>query len=184
MGAWDFDFECGTCGKAFPAGWQARDKHCNALGHHPPAFECYTCPRILRSERARYQHALDLNHFENECSLCDETYPTPEEQTAHEHEDHLYCRDCKRYFQSYHNLKQVSIWRVAWALRARVRCGRTRSRLGVKNGASESVCDATHDEAGITRLDSVCPIVRCLCGVIGCELGKQLDLPEPPLSQP
>lgn len=110
MGAWDYDFECGTCGKSFPAGWQARDQHYCALGHEPPEFECDTCPRILRDDNAKFQHMLARNHFANECRVddCDETWPTVEQRIRHEHNAHLYCDDCDRFFRSAHNLKQVS----------------------------------------------------------------------------
>lgn len=62
------DFMCGTCGKVFPAGWRARDQHCDALGHQPPAFECDTCPRYFRTEHARYQHMEACGHFVVEAS--------------------------------------------------------------------------------------------------------------------
>lgn len=102
-----YDYECGTCGKAFPSGSRARDNHCNATGHEPPQFECPTCSRWFYSPNARRQHANDANHWPIECSVCDETFATQEACEEHEQDWHLYCGPCGRYFQSANNLKMV-----------------------------------------------------------------------------
>ncbi|KAK4112878.1 hypothetical protein N656DRAFT_731338 [Canariomyces notabilis] len=99
------DYECGTCGKVFPAGWRARENHCRATGHEPPDFECERCPRWFRSWQACFQHMSAKNHFALECHICDETWPTEEDRTTHENEDHYYCADCDRNFRNYNNLK-------------------------------------------------------------------------------
>ncbi|KAM4058336.1 zinc-finger double-stranded RNA-binding domain-containing protein [Hirsutella rhossiliensis] len=98
-------FECGTCDKAFPAGLRARDKHCRSTGHSPPNLECDTCHRWFWSERARQQHMDALDHRVFSCSVCSETWPSQDACTEHEHDDHLYCADCDRYFQSDNNLR-------------------------------------------------------------------------------
>lgn len=103
------EFKCGTCNKVFEAGWRARENHLHSTGHHAPAFECDTCPRYLGSENARFQHMDALNHFEWECSVCDETWPTENQKVEHEHEDHNYCGECERTFANYNNLKMVSL---------------------------------------------------------------------------
>ncbi|KAK9421795.1 hypothetical protein SUNI508_05396 [Seiridium unicorne] len=99
------DFTCGSCWKAFPAGWQARENHLSATGHHAPTYECDACPRYFASEAARHQHMNTLNHFEWECAICNETWPTREQRTEHEQEDHDYCRACKRTFANRNNLR-------------------------------------------------------------------------------
>jgi DNA-directed RNA polymerase subunit RPC12/RpoP len=103
------DYECGTCGKVFPAGWRARENHCRATGHEPPDFECERCPRWFRSWQACFQHMSAKNHFALECHICDETWPTEEDRTTHENEDHYYCADCDSTFRNYNNIKMVSI---------------------------------------------------------------------------
>ncbi|POR35454.1 Uncharacterized protein TPAR_04355 [Tolypocladium paradoxum] len=101
-----YDFECGTCGKTFPAGWQARENHCNATGHSEPDYECDSCPRWFNSEEAREQHMDATGHWCFECACCDDTWSTEEELIDHEHEDHLYCSDCDRFFQHFNGLQQ------------------------------------------------------------------------------
>ncbi|KAI5924862.1 hypothetical protein F4810DRAFT_709053 [Camillea tinctor] len=98
-------FECGTCWKSFGGGWRAREQHLRSTGHRAPAFECDTCARHFGSETARWQHMNDLNHFSHECSICDETWPTEEQQIDHEHHEHNFCGECSRTFQNYNNLK-------------------------------------------------------------------------------
>jgi NAD-dependent SIR2 family protein deacetylase len=156
MGAWDNLFECGTCGKTFPAGWRARDNHCAATGHSPPPFECDTCPRVLRSEHARYQHMLALGHFaeedpvDYECRACDWTYTTEEDRDEHEHDDHNYCGDCDRFFRNANNLKQVRVCGRDWRgeVKAKVvlagrsvtdKCGRG-NRRGARRPYYLAVC--------------------------------------------
>ncbi|KAF3769355.1 hypothetical protein M406DRAFT_287495 [Cryphonectria parasitica EP155] len=98
-------FECGTCIKVFPAGWRARENHCNATGHRRPLFECDTCFRVCASESARRQHMKDKNHFKWECDHCVETWPTEDALKSHEIDDHLYCADCDRHFNNDNNIR-------------------------------------------------------------------------------
>src|SRR5690242_19099689 len=56
-------YECGDCYKAFPAGWRARDQHCNMTGHCRPAFECDTCHADFGSEQDGGQHMSVMGHF-------------------------------------------------------------------------------------------------------------------------
>lgn len=108
-------YECYTCEKAFPAGWQARENHCRATGHSAPPFECDTCPRYFGSQRACNDHMNTLDHFADdsddsyECDICDETWPSEEDLTEHEIRDHYYCDECDRTFQSYNNIRAVSL---------------------------------------------------------------------------
>lgn len=106
MGLFD-DYQCGTCWKSFVA-WQARDDHVYSTGHQWPDFECDTCSRNFGSESARFQHMDDMNHFQFVCGDCGSTWPTEEQLTEHQYEDHYYCAECDREFISYHNLMQVS----------------------------------------------------------------------------
>ncbi|PWI67648.1 hypothetical protein PCL_03002 [Purpureocillium lilacinum] len=101
------NFECGTCGRAFPAGWRARDNHCRATGHAPPDFECETCSRWFRSRRACDQHMDATDHWQRPytCSCCSLTWRTEERCVQHEHEDHYYCNECCRGFESYNNIR-------------------------------------------------------------------------------
>ncbi|KAI1422462.1 hypothetical protein F5Y12DRAFT_717359 [Xylaria sp. FL1777] len=100
-----YDFECGTCGKVFESGWRARENHLRSTGHSAPEFECNRCSRYFGSERARFQHMDAMNHFEWECSICDETWPTDGQRIEHEHDNHNYCSECQRTFMSHNNLK-------------------------------------------------------------------------------
>ena len=104
--AWE---ECLTCGKSFAAGWAARDAHCNALGHEAPEFECASCPKWFMSRRACEQHMDDTNHWPYVCQFCDESWPTREQCDEHEADEHPYCEDCDRTFQSQSALNAVSI---------------------------------------------------------------------------
>ena len=113
-------FECGDCSKAFPAGWRARNQHCDATGHNPPEYECDTCDAYFSSDHARWQHMRAKGHFSQdesssdddcygywECSRCDDTFVTEEDCKEHMVDDHLYCRDCDRLFVSHNNIKQA-----------------------------------------------------------------------------
>ncbi|KAL2128841.1 hypothetical protein VTI74DRAFT_8573 [Chaetomium olivicolor] len=108
-------FECGTCGKSFPAGCRARDQHCEATGHDIPDFECDTCDAYFGSEHARQQHMRAKGHFYEkeeeetpgwECRRCNNVFWTEQECRDHMVENHLYCADCDRHFMSYNNIKQ------------------------------------------------------------------------------
>lgn len=100
-------YECGSCWKSFPAGWTARENHCRSTGHSRPTFECDSCHRNFGSETARFQHMDATNHFDHECSICDETWPTASERKTHEIEEHFYCLDCNRSFQNLNNIQMV-----------------------------------------------------------------------------
>jgi uncharacterized C2H2 Zn-finger protein len=114
-------FECGDCGKAFPAGWRARNQHCDATGHSPPGYECDTCDAYFSSDQARWQHMRAKGHFHQnesssgddgcygywECDRCDDTFDTEAEYSEHMVDDHLYCQDCDRSFMNHNNIKQV-----------------------------------------------------------------------------
>ena len=102
-------FECGTCGRAFPAGLQARTNHINSTGHDIPDFECDSCPRYFNSEAARFQHMNAKNHFYYECEICYETYPTDRMRTQHEYDDHDYCAECGKTFMNSNNLRMVTL---------------------------------------------------------------------------
>lgn len=101
-------FECGTCGKGFPAGWAARDNHCRSTGHSPPTYECDTCDAWFYAHHSKWQHMEAKNHFAWKCDDCVETWPTEEQLKEHQVDDHFYCAGCDRYFNSRNNLKMVS----------------------------------------------------------------------------
>lgn len=48
------------------------------------------------------------NHFPYQCELCDETWPSEEELQDHEVQDHFYCANCDRDFNTLNNIRQVS----------------------------------------------------------------------------
>lgn len=58
----------------------------------------------------------DTRHWDDEpefdCNPCYETWPSQPAWTRHEHEHHLYCATCDRYFQSDNNLSMVGRPRV------------------------------------------------------------------------
>ncbi|KAF4582188.1 putative zinc finger protein [Ophiocordyceps camponoti-floridani] len=103
-------FECGSCGKEFPHGCQARDNHCSSTGHSMPEYECDTCHRFYKTERACFQHMDDCNHWNRtfyKCGLCDQRvrYLSKDSLVQHEYDEHDYCSDCDRIFQNYNNLR-------------------------------------------------------------------------------
>ncbi|RDA82927.1 hypothetical protein CP532_6057 [Ophiocordyceps camponoti-leonardi (nom. inval.)] len=101
-------FECGTCGKAFPRGLQARNNHCSSTGHSWPRYECDVCHRYFRTEAACFQHMNDTSHWNRtfyDCAVCDDRFDSDSELTEHHHYEHNYCSDCERHFQSFNNLK-------------------------------------------------------------------------------
>ncbi|KAK3385143.1 hypothetical protein B0H63DRAFT_179746 [Podospora didyma] len=98
-------FECDTCGKCFPAGWQARENHCRSTGHSIPRFECDICDAYFRSEHARHQHMRARSHFFDECRVCNHTEPDENDIKDHEVIVHHYCRDCSRHFQSLNSIR-------------------------------------------------------------------------------
>ncbi|KAK4130590.1 hypothetical protein BT67DRAFT_410561 [Trichocladium antarcticum] len=110
-------FECGSCVRAFPSGWRARDQHCNATGHDLPAFECDTCDLYFPNERLRLNHMRYNGHFQDnasscssiageyECNQCSWSFHTEDDRNKHYIEDHLYCEDCDRNFISLNNIR-------------------------------------------------------------------------------
>ena len=102
-------FACGDCGKYFPAGWRARENHCNATGHSRPAFECDTCDKVFKGSAAKDFHMDHWNHYAWVCNECGETWPSESKLKHHQAEEHHYCADCDRYFQSYNNIRMVSL---------------------------------------------------------------------------
>ncbi|WOO83374.1 Zinc finger protein [Vanrija pseudolonga] len=108
-------FLCGTCWKEFPAGWRARESHCNATGHQRPAYECDTCPHHFNSQHACNPHMGAKGHFGDysdddedwECrdDDCWDTFASEADRDAHEHDDHDFCGDCDRYFDNANNLR-------------------------------------------------------------------------------
>ncbi|KAI5459426.1 hypothetical protein BGZ63DRAFT_491712 [Mariannaea sp. PMI_226] len=100
-----YHFQCGSCSKTFPSGFQARENHCSSTGHERPQYECESCPRWFRNQSACNQHMDALNHWPYECAVCDETWPTAEQRKDHQIRTHFYCGPCKRQFQSFNNIK-------------------------------------------------------------------------------
>ncbi|KAK4212950.1 hypothetical protein QBC37DRAFT_441074 [Rhypophila decipiens] len=101
-------FECGDCDRVFPAGWRARDQHCDATGHHPPDFECDTCDEWFCSEASLHVHMNSRNHWSegksHECAVCPSRFFGKVDCTKHEISDHWHCSDCDRTFQSKNNI--------------------------------------------------------------------------------
>ncbi|KAH8807236.1 hypothetical protein F5884DRAFT_899669 [Xylogone sp. PMI_703] len=147
---YDYDFECGTCRKVFYTGWRARDNHLRSTGHRAPAFECDKCARYFGSERARFQHMNDLNHFAWECSVCDETWSTEDRMTEHEHEDHNYCGECERTFANYNNLKMHLNSRIHRG--QKVQCPLCKACFATATGLTHHVeTGSCPNAAGLTR---------------------------------
>ncbi|KAL7627146.1 hypothetical protein AAE478_003922 [Parahypoxylon ruwenzoriense] len=152
------DFECGTCHKVFEAGWRARENHLRSTGHRAPAFECDGCSRYFRSETARFQHMEALNHFEWECSICDETWPTEDRQIEHEHEDHNYCGECRKTFPNYNNLKMHLNSRAHRG--QQIQCPFCKSRHATATGLTHHVeTGSCPNAAGLNR-DTLYKFVR------------------------
>ncbi|KAI8710587.1 Zinc finger, double-stranded RNA binding protein [Fusarium sp. LHS14.1] len=108
-------FTCGTCRRQFPVGWQSRQQHMKATGHEAPDFECDTCDRFFRSQKAVNQHMTDLKHWAEsseseepgyECDYCGNAFNDENDLRKHEVEQHLYCDPCNRHFQDHNSIKQ------------------------------------------------------------------------------
>lgn len=105
---------CGTCWRDFGS-YSAREQHLNACHHYAPRYECDTCSRYFGSRAAVSQHMDALDHWEDDDDLpyqCDESYcfdrfETEEELNEHNIEEHWYCDECDRYFDSRSNIRQV-----------------------------------------------------------------------------
>jgi hypothetical protein len=70
----------------------------------------------------------DKNHFYYVCSICNETWPTPEACKNHEIADHFYCAECQRHFRNMNNIRMVScsiiqkLFRMCWLITKRSIC--------------------------------------------------------------
>ncbi|KXJ88722.1 hypothetical protein Micbo1qcDRAFT_206883 [Microdochium bolleyi] len=109
------EFECGTCGKEFPAGFNAREQHCDATGHARPDFECDTCHRWFNSRHACEQHMSALRHWDGDshgwdCADCPQVFDNQDDMIQHEVNEHRYCDPCDRYFQRYSGLRDVNLF--------------------------------------------------------------------------
>lgn len=105
-------YTCGTCWKGFPAGWHAREQHCDALGHDSPYFECNECDEYFDNENQKQYHMRNTcypNEDTVECGVCDRTFPNNEKCADHEIEYHFYCCECERFFKDFMSIAQVSI---------------------------------------------------------------------------
>jgi hypothetical protein len=125
------DDECGTCGKTFAAGRQARDNHCHATGHSPAQYECGTCGKVFAAGRqALDNHCRSTGHSPTreasscgsstdaepsddedlECRhdrYCHQTWRTAADRVQHEAVEHSFCGDCGQYFCNNNNAKMV-----------------------------------------------------------------------------
>ncbi|KAJ0117421.1 zinc finger protein [Diaporthe amygdali] len=122
------------------------------------SFNCTRCWRCFNSAHAQWQHMVDKNHFEHECSCCNETRPTEESRKEHEVDVHHYCADCSRYFMNLNNIQQHL--RSSVHLGGSISCpfcqrGFT-SATGLVHHIESSACPKA---AGLDR-DSVYRIVR------------------------
>ncbi|KAI0121923.1 hypothetical protein F4814DRAFT_194350 [Daldinia grandis] len=95
---------CGTCEREFVT-WRSREQHMDALDHSTPEHECDKCSRFFNSRSAAVNHMNVKNHWFHECSICNETRPTDDQVKEHEIEEHFYCADCDRTFNTYNNIK-------------------------------------------------------------------------------
>ncbi|KAK3380137.1 hypothetical protein B0T24DRAFT_590631 [Lasiosphaeria ovina] len=107
MPNWSGKFECGTCRKAFAAGYQARDDHCLSTGHEPPRNECERCPLYFVNKYWVNRHMAHANHWGYECQTCHQTFKTLGQCNYHErqHSD-AYCGGCSQSFGSSHDFEQ------------------------------------------------------------------------------
>ncbi|KAI0022556.1 hypothetical protein F4780DRAFT_777616 [Xylariomycetidae sp. FL0641] len=153
------DWTCGTCWRTFTS-WGARQQHMDALYHEEPMYECDSCARYFVSPQAKMQHMYALNHHEYECDFyhCDETFPDEEELREHEIDDHFYCDDCDRVFQSLNNIKMH--------LNSRIHRGQDVVCPFCKNGFTSATGLSHHLETGSCKVapfldrDTVYKIVR------------------------
>ncbi|RDA94279.1 hypothetical protein CP533_0570, partial [Ophiocordyceps camponoti-saundersi (nom. inval.)] len=96
-------YECGTCGKEFPEGREARWDHCSWAGHSWPDNECDSCHRYFSTWSACAQHMNDTAHWQRiiyDCQICDERFSSESDLTEHHHDMHNYCSDCERTFRN------------------------------------------------------------------------------------
>ncbi|ODA81298.1 hypothetical protein RJ55_04263 [Drechmeria coniospora] len=111
-------YECGTCCKSFPAGRQARDRHCRDKGHSPPCssdggdwgyfsiehggdWGYFIEPALEES----VDDADDSQGGDFECTWCGGSWWTMGDCIRHEHAVHCFCRRCDRFFRDQNCLK-------------------------------------------------------------------------------
>lgn len=105
-------YTCGTCWKEFPAGWNARDQHCDALGHDAPNFECDECDEYFDNDNQKQYHMRNYCYADDddfECGVCDLRFSDEEKCEDHEIDVHFYCSDCERFFKDLMSIDQVRI---------------------------------------------------------------------------
>lgn len=110
---------CGSCGKTFPAGFEARDNHCGAKGHEKPTQEitmsapsssdyfcCGSCEGTFPMDwYARDQHCESMGHEKppHECDRCPLWFRTQTGANEHmataNHWPYL-CFYCQRSYQT------------------------------------------------------------------------------------
>lgn len=97
-------YECATCGLAFPAGMDARDQHCVVMGHFPPELECCFCTLTFESKALLEEHREKAWHFEFRCRYCvgesKDRFGSDyaRQVAAHERKIHLWrCSICEGY---------------------------------------------------------------------------------------
>lgn len=112
------------------------------------SYDCNLCYRRFNSSRAQWQHKYDKNHFDYECSCCDETYETESMCEEHEIEDHHYCADCDRTFMNLNNIKQH--------LRSAAHMGSSVTCPFCKRGFTTATGLVHHVES------SACPKAKCM----------------------
>ncbi|KAI1767305.1 hypothetical protein GGR53DRAFT_137955 [Hypoxylon sp. FL1150] len=71
------------------------------------SWQCRDCNRVFQTWRARNQHLDARGHdpLNFNCHCCNDFWASDEDRRRHEEEDHNYCADCDRWFQSYNNIK-------------------------------------------------------------------------------
>lgn len=99
--------QCFTCRKGFST-TSARDQHCRDTCHHWPWNECDKYFSWFYRFWELKKNWKRLNHYDHECTYCDETFLTPEKQQDHEWKQQFYCGDCNRTFQAPNNLQMIS----------------------------------------------------------------------------
>ncbi|KND90257.1 PR domain zinc finger protein 16, partial [Tolypocladium ophioglossoides CBS 100239] len=156
--SWDDSATSSVALVARPSQLEARENHCNATGHSEPDFECDSCPRWFNSKKALEQHMDATDHWSFECACCDENWSTEEECTEHEHNDHLYCSDCNRFFQHWSNLQQHLNSRAHRSYR--VECPFCRSGCSTAGGLTHHLESGGCPDAPRLNRDQIYKLVR------------------------
>ncbi|KAI1382594.1 uncharacterized protein F4822DRAFT_435422 [Hypoxylon trugodes] len=101
-----------------------------------------------------------LNHFEWECAICDETWPTEHRRVEHEREDHNYCSECRKTFTNYNNLKMHLNSRTHRG--QQIQCPFCRSHHTTATGLTHHIeTGSCPDARGLTR-DTLYKFVRSM----------------------